>query len=195
SSPLQRHSITPPVLLHELPSLLSRSPRSRVPTTPPATTSSGVAARRRHGHPRRGGHRRPLHLLPRDEQPDVQGLAVLLSSERYATNSHIEYSDVAAYRISLGEDTKAINQLVSRRRLWRHEHSVGILSRNIMLCYRSNTAAMEVVVFAAAAIIHYGVEDDAVRWSLIMEAEPLLAMIWAMQRCLMWLLLSPLLLL
>jgi cytoplasmic FMR1 interacting protein len=41
----------------------------------------------------------------------VQGLAVLLSSERYATNSPIEYSDVAAYRLSLGEDTKAINQL------------------------------------------------------------------------------------
>ncbi|KAG2543568.1 hypothetical protein PVAP13_9NG752877 [Panicum virgatum] len=48
-----------------------------------------------------------------DEQPDVQGLAVLLSSERYATNSPIEYSDVAAYRLSLGEDTKAINQLNS----------------------------------------------------------------------------------
>ncbi|CAD6209520.1 unnamed protein product [Miscanthus lutarioriparius] len=46
-----------------------------------------------------------------DEQPDVQGLAVLLSNERYATNSPIEYSDVAAYRLSLGEDTKAINQL------------------------------------------------------------------------------------
>ncbi|RCV46586.1 hypothetical protein SETIT_9G543000v2 [Setaria italica] len=46
-----------------------------------------------------------------DEQPDVQGLAVLLSSERYATNSPIEYSDVAAYRLSLGEDTKAINQM------------------------------------------------------------------------------------
>lgn len=41
----------------------------------------------------------------------MQGLAVLLSSERYATNSPIEYSDVAAYRLSLGEDTKAINQL------------------------------------------------------------------------------------
>ncbi|CAM0870705.1 unnamed protein product [Alopecurus aequalis] len=46
-----------------------------------------------------------------DEQPEVQGLAVLLSSERYATSSPIEYSDVAAYRLSLGEDTKAINQL------------------------------------------------------------------------------------
>ncbi|XP_008809659.1 protein PIR [Phoenix dactylifera] len=46
-----------------------------------------------------------------DEQPDVQGLSVLLSSERYATNSPIEYGDVAAYRLSLAEDTKAINQL------------------------------------------------------------------------------------
>lgn len=46
-----------------------------------------------------------------DEQPDVQGLAVLLSNERYATNSPIEYGDVSAYRLSLAEDTKAINQL------------------------------------------------------------------------------------
>ncbi|XP_058101351.1 protein PIR [Magnolia sinica] len=46
-----------------------------------------------------------------DDQPDVQGLAVLLSTERHATNSPIEYSDVAAYRLSLAEDTKAINQL------------------------------------------------------------------------------------
>lgn len=128
-----------------------------------------------------------LYLKFQDDQPDVQGLAVLLSSERYATNSPIgmwhkhhnafhtvglkyiilqfswiqqhiiflflvvpsldkfyaiqaklwswidvdfgdsfllpycqlkfvilcsEYSDVAAYRLSLGEDTKAINQLV-----------------------------------------------------------------------------------
>ncbi|OAY64583.1 Protein PIR [Ananas comosus] len=48
-----------------------------------------------------------------DEQADVQGLSVLLSSERYATSSPIEYGDVAAYRLSLGEDTKAINQLNS----------------------------------------------------------------------------------
>ncbi|KAJ3700035.1 hypothetical protein LUZ61_003740 [Rhynchospora tenuis] len=46
-----------------------------------------------------------------DEQSDVQGLAVLLSAERCATSSTIEYGDVAAYRLSLGEDTKAINQL------------------------------------------------------------------------------------
>nr|XP_009395117.1 PREDICTED: protein PIR isoform X1 [Musa acuminata subsp. malaccensis] len=46
-----------------------------------------------------------------DEQPDVQGLAILLSTERCATNSPLEFGDVAAYRLSLGEDTKAINQL------------------------------------------------------------------------------------
>ncbi|KAG0476174.1 hypothetical protein HPP92_013015 [Vanilla planifolia] len=46
-----------------------------------------------------------------DEQPDVQGLAVLLSIERCATSSPIEYADVSAYRLSLTEDTKAINQL------------------------------------------------------------------------------------
>ncbi|XP_006854249.2 protein PIR [Amborella trichopoda] len=48
-----------------------------------------------------------------DDQPDVQGLAVQLSAERYATSSPIEYADVAAYRLSLVEDTKAINQLNS----------------------------------------------------------------------------------
>lgn len=46
-----------------------------------------------------------------DEQPDVQGLAVLISTERCATSSPIEYGDVSAYRLSLAEDTKAINQL------------------------------------------------------------------------------------
>ncbi|XXG67953.1 hypothetical protein AAC387_Pa06g1174 [Persea americana] len=46
-----------------------------------------------------------------DDQPDVQGLAVLLSTERCATQSPIEYGDVSAYRLSLVEDTKAINQL------------------------------------------------------------------------------------
>ncbi|XP_020259945.1 protein PIR [Asparagus officinalis] len=46
-----------------------------------------------------------------DEQPDLQGLAVLISTERCATNSPIEYGDVSAYRLSLAEDTKAINQL------------------------------------------------------------------------------------
>ncbi|WOL10658.1 protein PIR isoform X1 [Canna indica] len=46
-----------------------------------------------------------------DEQPNVQGLAILLSTERCATSSPIEFGDVAAYRLSLAEDTKAINQL------------------------------------------------------------------------------------
>lgn len=46
-----------------------------------------------------------------DEQPDVQGLAVLLSTERCATCSPTEYADVSAYRLSLTEDTKAINLL------------------------------------------------------------------------------------
>ncbi|XVF06486.1 hypothetical protein REPUB_Repub06bG0052400 [Reevesia pubescens] len=46
-----------------------------------------------------------------DEQPEVQGPAVLVSTERGSTNSPIEYSDVSAYRLSLSEDTKALNQL------------------------------------------------------------------------------------
>ncbi|KAI3995791.1 hypothetical protein MKX01_007270 [Papaver californicum] len=45
------------------------------------------------------------------DQPEVQGLAATLSTERCAINSPIEYSDVSAYRLSLSEDTKAINQL------------------------------------------------------------------------------------
>ncbi|KAI3936105.1 hypothetical protein MKW98_015864, partial [Papaver atlanticum] len=45
------------------------------------------------------------------DQPEVQGLAATLSTERCATNSPIEYSDVSAYRLSLSEDTKAVNQL------------------------------------------------------------------------------------
>ncbi|KAJ4842204.1 hypothetical protein Tsubulata_005850 [Turnera subulata] len=45
------------------------------------------------------------------DQPEVQGPAVLVSSERGATSSPVEYSDVAAYRLSLSEDTKALNQL------------------------------------------------------------------------------------
>jgi cytoplasmic FMR1 interacting protein len=65
------------------------------------------------------------------EQPDVHGLAVLLSSERYATNSNIEYSDVAAYCLSLGEDTKAINQLNTliqegKRNDICHTHTVAV---------------------------------------------------------------------
>ncbi|KAI8556103.1 hypothetical protein RHMOL_Rhmol05G0226000 [Rhododendron molle] len=46
-----------------------------------------------------------------DEQPDVQGPGVWVSTERGATNSPIEYTDVSAYRLSLSEDTKALNQL------------------------------------------------------------------------------------
>ncbi|KAJ6883960.1 distorted trichomes and exhibits a diffuse actin cytoskeleton [Populus alba x Populus x berolinensis] len=46
-----------------------------------------------------------------DEQAEVQGAGVLVSSERGATNSPIEYTDVSAYRLSLSEDTKALNQL------------------------------------------------------------------------------------
>ncbi|KAK9291789.1 hypothetical protein L1049_019739 [Liquidambar formosana] len=46
-----------------------------------------------------------------DDQPGVQGPTVWVSTERGATNSPIEYSDVSAYRLSLSEDTKALNQL------------------------------------------------------------------------------------
>lgn len=46
-----------------------------------------------------------------DEQPEVQGPGVWVSTERGATNSPIEYTDVSAYRLSLSEDTKALNQL------------------------------------------------------------------------------------
>ncbi|KAG5056233.1 hypothetical protein JHK85_008743 [Glycine max] len=46
-----------------------------------------------------------------DEQPEVQGPGVWVSTERGATESPIEYSDVSAYRLSLSEDTKALNQL------------------------------------------------------------------------------------
>lgn len=46
-----------------------------------------------------------------DDQPEVQGLAVWVSADRGATTSPIEYSDVSAYRLSLSEDTKALNQL------------------------------------------------------------------------------------
>ncbi|KAJ8760394.1 hypothetical protein K2173_015061 [Erythroxylum novogranatense] len=46
-----------------------------------------------------------------DEQPEVQGPAFLVSTDRGATNSPVEYTDVSAYRLSLSEDTKALNQL------------------------------------------------------------------------------------
>ncbi|KAF2305310.1 hypothetical protein GH714_003630 [Hevea brasiliensis] len=53
----------------------------------------------------------PDQTLDKDEQPEVQGPAALVSSERGATGSPVEYSDVSAYRLSLSEDTKALNQL------------------------------------------------------------------------------------
>lgn len=46
-----------------------------------------------------------------DDQSDLQGLAVMVSNERCATYSPIEYGDVSAYRLSLSEDTKSIHQL------------------------------------------------------------------------------------
>lgn len=46
-----------------------------------------------------------------DDQPEIQGLAASLSVERSASSSPIEYADVSAYRLSLSEDTKAVNQL------------------------------------------------------------------------------------
>ncbi|KAL0351445.1 UNVERIFIED_CONTAM: protein PIR [Sesamum calycinum] len=46
-----------------------------------------------------------------DDQPEIQGPGFWVSTERGATNSPIEYNDVSAYRLSLSEDTKAINQL------------------------------------------------------------------------------------
>lgn len=46
-----------------------------------------------------------------DDQPELQGPGVWVSTERGATESPIEYSDVSAYRLSLTEDTKALNQL------------------------------------------------------------------------------------
>ncbi|XP_047333810.1 protein PIR isoform X2 [Impatiens glandulifera] len=46
-----------------------------------------------------------------DDQAEVQGPGVWISTERGATNSPIEYTDVSAYRLSLSEDTKALTQL------------------------------------------------------------------------------------
>lgn len=46
-----------------------------------------------------------------DDQPDAQGPGFNVSAERGATTSPIEYADVSAYRLSLSEDTKALNQL------------------------------------------------------------------------------------
>ncbi|KAM0992423.1 hypothetical protein ACFX2C_010662 [Malus domestica] len=46
-----------------------------------------------------------------DEQAEVQGPGIWVSTDTGATDSPIEYSDVSAYRLSLTEDTKALNQL------------------------------------------------------------------------------------
>ncbi|GAA0138862.1 scaffold/adaptor protein [Lithospermum erythrorhizon] len=46
-----------------------------------------------------------------DDQADAQGTGFCVSSEPGATTSPIEYADVSAYRLSLSEDTKALNQL------------------------------------------------------------------------------------
>lgn len=46
-----------------------------------------------------------------DEQPEIQGPGVWVSTERGATNSPIDYTDVSAYRLSLSEDTKVLNLL------------------------------------------------------------------------------------
>ncbi|KAK3027143.1 hypothetical protein RJ639_041244 [Escallonia herrerae] len=59
-----------------------------------------------------------------DDQPEVQGPAVWVSTERGATSSPIEYSDVSAYRLSLSEDTKALNQLNSLIREGKEMESV-----------------------------------------------------------------------
>ncbi|KAJ7973579.1 protein PIR [Quillaja saponaria] len=48
-----------------------------------------------------------------DEQPEAQGPGFWVSTDRGATDSPVEYSDVSAYRLSLSEDTKALNQLNS----------------------------------------------------------------------------------
>ncbi|XP_062073691.1 uncharacterized protein LOC133777943 isoform X2 [Humulus lupulus] len=47
-----------------------------------------------------------------DEQAEVQGPGIWVLTERGAIESPIEYNDVSAYRLSLSEDTKALNQLV-----------------------------------------------------------------------------------
>ncbi|KAL8171856.1 hypothetical protein V2J09_023660 [Rumex salicifolius] len=46
-----------------------------------------------------------------DDQPEAQGSGSWVIADRGATVSPIEYSDISAYRLSLSEDTKAINQL------------------------------------------------------------------------------------
>ncbi|XP_024519238.1 protein PIR [Selaginella moellendorffii] len=44
-------------------------------------------------------------------QPDIQGLAVTLLTGKNASQSPLDYEDVAAYQLQLTEDSKSINQL------------------------------------------------------------------------------------
>ncbi|XP_051139424.1 protein PIR [Andrographis paniculata] len=70
-----------------------------------------------------------------DDQPEIQGPGFWVSAERGATTSPIEYSDVAAYRLSLSEDTKSINQL---NLLIREGKEMG----SVLYTYRSCVKAL-----------------------------------------------------
>ncbi|EYU22929.1 hypothetical protein MIMGU_mgv1a000342mg [Erythranthe guttata] len=70
-----------------------------------------------------------------DDQPEIQGPGFWVSSERGATTSPIEYVDVSAYRLSLSEDTKAINQL---NLLMREGKEMG----SVLYTYRSCVKAL-----------------------------------------------------
>ncbi|KAH6799950.1 transcription activator [Perilla frutescens var. hirtella] len=70
-----------------------------------------------------------------DDQPEIQGPGFWVSTERGATISPIEYSDVSAYRLSLSEDTKAINQL---NLLMREGKEMG----SVLYTYRSCVKAL-----------------------------------------------------
>ncbi|KAL0438051.1 UNVERIFIED_CONTAM: protein PIR [Sesamum latifolium] len=70
-----------------------------------------------------------------DDQPEIQGPGFWVSTERGATNSPIEYNDVSAYRLSLSEDTKAINQL---NLLTREGKEMG----SVLYTYRSCVKAL-----------------------------------------------------
>lgn len=70
-----------------------------------------------------------------DDQPEIQGPGFWVSTERGATISPIEYSDVSAYRLSLSEDTKAINQL---NLLIREGKEMG----SVLYTYRSCVKAL-----------------------------------------------------
>ncbi|KAL6525143.1 hypothetical protein OROMI_030736 [Orobanche minor] len=71
-----------------------------------------------------------------DDQPDIQGPGFWVSAEKGATVSPIEkYSDVSAYRLSLSDDTKAINQL---NLLTREGKEMG----SVLYTYRSCVKAL-----------------------------------------------------